>query len=184
MERLAIRFLDSARETERGEDKFCYWAKVAREGRSVYLTEANISCPLARYNFGYSEYSSDLARTLVGWGNAENEEVAETFLKGAHRLDGPKVIHLSTELEEPDIVVYFGTPEEIMEKVREFASSTGKRIPGIVSGIGAMCEELVAVPRVTGNPNCSLGCGGSRKRVIREIEVAAAFPKPFLGHAP
>ena len=177
MERLTIKFLDAAAETERGEDKFCSWAKMAREGKDIYLTGANISCPLARYNLGYSGYSSELARTLVGWGDAENEKVAEAYLKSALRLEGIRAIHLSTDLEEPDIVVYFGTPDEIMRKVREFSSKTGKRIPGTVSGIGAMCGELVAVPHVTGSPNCSVGCGGSRKRVIKEGEVALAFPR-------
>lgn len=177
MERLGIRFLERAGEIERGEDKFCSWARIAREGKDVYLTEANISCPLARYNLGFSGYSRELARILVGWGDADNENAAQAYLKSALTLQGMRTIHLSVDLEEPDIVVYFGTPDEIMRKVREYSSRAGKRIPGTVSGIGAMCGELVALPYVTGNPNCSLGCGGSRNRVIRRGEVAIAFPK-------
>jgi len=130
MERLGIRFLDRASEIERGEDKFCSWAKIAREGKDVYVTEANISCPLARYNLGFSGYSHELARILVGWGDAENEKAAQTYLKSAHTLRDIKVVQLSLTLEEPDIVVYFGTPDEMMRKVREYSSRTGKRIPG------------------------------------------------------
>jgi len=176
MERLAIEFVDRVDEMEAGEEKFCSWARMAREGKDVYVTEENISCPLARYNLGYSGYSAELAGILVAWGDAENEDVAETYLKGAYRLHGVKVIHLCADLEEPDIVVYFGTPDEIMRKVREFSRRTGERMPGMVSGIGAMCGELVSLPYVTGKPNCSVGCGGSRGRVIRKGEVAVAFP--------
>lgn len=176
METLQIRFLEKTVQAASGEEKFCAWAKAAREGRDVYLTEANISCPLARYNLGYSRYSRELARILVGWGDAENEKVAEEYLKSARQLQGPRAIHLSLHLDNPDIVVYFGTPDEIMRVVREFSSRTGKRIDGIMSGIGAMCGELVAIPYMTGKPNCSVGCGGSRGRVIREGELAVAFP--------
>ncbi len=183
MERLGIRFLNHAGETERGEEKFCAWAQMAREGKDVCVTEANISCPLARYNLGYSGYSSELAGILVGWGDAVDEEVAQTYLKGACRLQGTGAIRLCTELEDADIVVYFGTPVEIMEKVREYSSRTGKRVPGTASGIGAMCGELVAMPYMTGSPNISVGCGGSRKRVIREGEVAVAFPTLRTGRA-
>lgn len=176
METLQIEFLQKAIRTASGEKEFCDWAQVAREGMDVYLTDANISCPLARYNLGYSGYSRELARILVGWGDAENEKVAEQYLKNAHRLQKPKAIHLSLDLDNPDIIFYFGTPDEIMRKVRGFSSRTGKRINGIMSGIGAMCGELVAIPYMTGKPNCSVGCGGSRGRVIREGELAVAFP--------
>ncbi len=176
MERLHIKLLENAAQTASGEGKFCAWAKTAREGADIYLTEANISCPLARYNLGYSGYSRELARILVGWGDAENEKVASEYLKSATRLDGPRVIHLSPDLDDPDIVVYFGTPDEIMREVRAFSSRTGERVAGTMSGIGAMCGELTAIPYVTGKPNCSVGCGGSRGRVIREGELAVAFP--------
>jgi len=95
-------------------------------------------------------------------------------------IQGRKVFHLSKKMENPDLVVYFGKPDEIMHFVRDYSSKTGKRIQSRVSGIGAMCGELCAIPYVTGQPCLSVGCGGSRRRVFGENEVAVSFPRFLL----
>lgn len=172
MEKIAVRFLDRAEELQEGRQKLCAWAGMAREGKDIYISAANISCPLALFNLGYAEYSAELVRILVGWGDAETEQTAQLFLENTERLEGPKIIHLSPHLPTPDVVVCFGTPEEIMKEAKASVVRTGRRIAGKIGGIGALCGELVALPYVTGNPNCSLGCGGSRKTVIRSGEVA------------
>jgi len=176
MNKLGIQFLEEAEQTVRGEEKFCAWAQMAREGTTLYLREENISCPLARYNLGYDEYTSELARTLVRWGDVANEKAAERFLKESHRLNAPGVILLSTELKTPHIIVHFGTPGEIKDEIGKFSYTKGEWIRGYVSGIGAMCGELTAVPWATRAPNVSAGCGGSRKRVFKKYEAAIAFP--------
>jgi len=118
MQTLAVRILESADRLETGSRQFCSWAEVARAGRDIYITRENISCPLARYNLGYKDYSTQLASTLVSWGDADDETAAEKYLKSAHRLQGPRVIYLSRNTEKADVVVCFGTPDEMMINVK------------------------------------------------------------------
>lgn len=173
---LMIEILDEDfKKVERQSKKFCEWAKEAREGKEIFIGKNSISCPLALFKLGYDK-PADLETTLIGWSDAVNEEKAKQYLDSTKRIQGQKVFHLAPELKNPDLTVYFGYPDEIMRKVREYSSKTGKRIIGQVSGIGAMCGELCAFPYVTNQPNLSVGCGGSRKRVFRENEIAVVFP--------
>lgn len=175
---LKIRVLDSAtdeRRLEKGSDAFCAWAGKARSGRDVYVGEGNISCPLAKFKLGY-ERPPDLEEVLVSWGDASTEKEAKIYLDNTVTIQGRKVFYISLKMENPDLIVYFGKPIEIMRIVREYSSRTGKRVRCSVSGIGAMCGELCAFPYKTGQASLSLGCGGSRRRVFDKDEVAVSFP--------
>ena len=160
---------------EEGIDAFCGWMGKARSGKDIYVGEENISCPLAKYKLGY-ERLVDLEDTLVSWGDASSRKEAQLYLNNTVTIQGRKIFHLSQNMENPDLIVYFGKSDEIMRLVRDYSSKTGKRVQSRISGIGAMCGELCAIPHVTGQPSFSVGCGGSRKRVFGENEVAVSFP--------
>jgi uncharacterized protein (DUF169 family) len=160
---------------EDGSDAFCGWMGKARDGKDIYVGEENISCLLAKYKLGY-ERPADLEETLVSWGDASSKKEAIFYLDNTVTIQGRKVFHLSRKMENPDLVVCFGDPDEIMYLIRDYSSRTGKRVQSRVSGIGAMCGELCAFPYVTGQPCLSVGCGGSRRRVFGKNEVAVSFP--------
>ena len=164
---------------EEGSDAFCGWMGKARSGKDIYVGEENISCPLAKYKLGY-ERLVDLENTLVSWGDAASEKEAHLYLNDTVTIQGRKVFHLSQKMENPDLIVHFGKPNEIMHLVRDYSSKTGKRIQSRVSGIGAMCGELCAIPYVTGQPCFSVGCGGSRRRVFGKNEIAISFPRSLV----
>ena len=164
---------------EKGSDAFCGWVGKARSGRDIYIGEENISCPLAKYKLGY-EKPLDLEGTLVSWGDASSRKEAQFYLNNTVTIRERKKFHISQKMENPNLIIYFGKPDEIMRLVRDYSSKTGKRIQSSISGIGAMCGELCAVPYVTGQPCLSVGCGGSRKRVFGENEVAVSFPVSFV----
>ena len=176
MEPLKIEFLKSVdRELAEGTDSFCGWALKARRGEDIYIDERNVSCPLAKFKLGYGRVP-DLEEILVGWGDASTVREAKLYLDDTVTLKNVKIIHLAREIENPDLIIYFGKPDEIMRLVRRYSSQTGKRIMGRVSGVGAMCGELCAFPYVTNQPNLSVGCGGSRSRVFGKDEIAVSFP--------
>lgn len=151
-------------------DRHCGLVGLAREGKTFYARDEDISCPLARFNLGLGpkteENLAELAQTLVSWNDAENKEVALRYLKSATTLNvGEKYLcyfSLPNSDLTPDVVVKIGSPEVFMPLVRTMTRLTGRRTPGIASGVGAMCGECTAIPIVTGGPNISLGCGGSR----------------------
>jgi uncharacterized protein (DUF169 family) len=151
-------------------DRHCALVGLAREGKTFYAGNEDISCPLARFNLGLDpkteEHSAELAQILVNWNDAENQKIALCYLKSATTLEvGEKYLcyfPLPSSDLAPDVVVKMGSPEEFMPLVRTMTRLTGRRTPGIASGVGAMCGECTAIPIVTGGPNISLGCGGSR----------------------
>jgi len=176
MEILKIKVLDAVREKlERGSDTFCAWAGKARSGKDVYVGDENISCPLARFKLGY-ERLPNLEDTLVEWMDALTRKEAKQYLDDTITIHGRKIFHLSLNMENPDLIVYFGKPDEIMQIIRDYTSKTGKRVKSQVSGVGAMCGELCALPYMTKQPNLSVGCRGSRARTFKENEIAVAFP--------
>ncbi|MCK4786387.1 MAG: DUF169 domain-containing protein [Desulfobacteraceae bacterium] len=148
----------------------CSFVGYAREGRAFYTQNEDISCPLARFNLGLDQVTperlGELARTLVSWSDAQNEEIALRYLKSAVTIDVSKkyICHFPMENTKmaPDIVVKIGSPEEFMPILRTITRLSGRRVQGVASGVGAMCGDCTAIPMVTGRPNISLGCGGSR----------------------
>jgi uncharacterized protein (DUF169 family) len=148
----------------------CSFVGFAREGRTFYAQNEDISCPLARFNLGLDQVTperlGELARTLVSWSDAQNEEIALRYLKSATTLDVSEKYICYFPMENtkmvPDVVVKIGSPEEFMPILRTITRLSGRRVQGVASGVGAMCGECTAIPMVTGNPNISLGCGGSR----------------------
>lgn len=177
MDRLEIKVLTPVKKgLSRGVDTFCGWANKARRGSKVSICERNISCPLAVFKLGYGK-PSGLEETLVGWGDASTVREAKLYLDNTVTIDRRASFRLGRNLENPDLIVYFGNPDEIMRLVRLYTSLTGKRITCRVSGIGAMCGELCAYPYMTGKPSLSVGCGGSRSRVFRKNEIAVSFPR-------
>ena len=151
-------------------ERHCSFVGFAREGRTFYAQNEDISCPLARFNLGLDQMTpeklGELARTLVSWSDAQNEEIALRYLKSATTLDVSEKYICYFPMENtklvPDVVVKIGSPEEFMPILRTITRLSGQRVQGVASGVGAMCGECTAIPIVTGNPNISLGCGGSR----------------------
>jgi uncharacterized protein (DUF169 family) len=156
----------------------CSFVGFARGGRAFYAQNEDISCPLARFNLGLDQVTperlGELARTLVGWSDAQNEEIALRYLKSAVTIDASEKYICYFPMENskhalersegmvPDVVVKMGSPAEFMPLIRTITRLTGRRTQGVASGVGAMCGECTAIPMVTGEPNISLGCGGSR----------------------
>lgn len=167
------------------EARFCEFVGRAREGKSFYLTVDNISCPLARYNLGLEKHDNQklekLARILVSWGDAGNRKKALKYLQETQALDYGKkhisIFPLNKRIYKPDLVILFKTPDELMPLARGIAKDTGEWNCYHMSGVGGMCAEATANPLVTGEPNFSLGCGGSRPHGrLKESQLLSGLP--------
>ncbi len=178
MDRLFIKFINRQHSTvvSEGKHEFCRWVELARQGAAVVIGKENISCSLAQFKLGYGR-DRGLERTLVSWYDAKDEATAARYLDNTvcFAKGAVEYIQLGRELDAPDLVVLFGTPSEIMERVRAFTRDTGNRIEAWLSGVGGMCGELCAYPYVTGSPNISVGCSGSRGPALKGEEVGFCF---------
>ena len=165
--------------------RYCDYVGEARENNSFYIVNEDISCPLARYNLGLEKYNQEsiynLAQTLVNWNDAKSREKAFNYLKSTNTLSyGKKYISIYPVNEishKPDIVILFGTPDRFMPLVREITKLIGEWTNALMSGVGGMCAECTAIPLVTGKPNLSLGCGGSRPHgKLNEEQLLISLP--------
>ena len=163
--------------------KHCEMVGRARKGECLYVENGDITCPLARYNLGLERFKNlqELAKILVGWGDAIDEEKALKYLKSLSPLPYSQKFIVYFPYPHPtlipQILVMIGNPEQIMPLTREYTAITGERIKAFISGIGGMCGECTSIPLSNGKPNLSVGCGGSRPGVkLLPEEMFLAFP--------
>lgn len=169
--------------------KHCSAVGLARTGERFYVQNNDISCPLARYNLGLEEPSDkfmhELARTLVGWGDANTQDIGLKYLQSRPKLPYAKKYTLYFPVPdneyEPDVIIEISNPHELMLKVRELTSLTGDSIRGFMSAVGAMCGECTTYPILTGKLNVSVGCTGSRPGAeLKPDELFLALPATYI----
>ncbi len=163
----------------------CNMIARARKGKVFYAEAVNYSCGFAIYTLGLGRdgpaFRRSLTKDLTGINNALKMEIAGKILASTRRLpEGEKFIAffpLAAMPVEPDVVIVIGNPGEIMNLVWDIASHTGKRLEASIGGIGAMCGELTTHTIVTGEPNLSVGCCGSRRfGRLRDDEIMLSLP--------
>jgi uncharacterized protein (DUF169 family) len=156
-----------------------------------YSQNDDISCPLARFNLGLKEFDENmtngLIRSLIGWGDAKTEEIGMKYLKTRVPLKlGDKYIiffpYPDTEYE-PDVIIEFINPGNLMAKVRRHTYLTGEPVNCTASGVGSLCGECTAIPLTTKKPTISLGCNGTRERAkLENNELILAVPSEKLDY--
>lgn len=172
-------------------DTHCSFVGQARAGKRFYAQNDDISCPLARYNLGLEEpddgFVQELARTLVGWNDADNPDIGSRYLRTRPKLPFEKKYILYFPVPDndhvPDVKIEVTHPDELMLKIRDLTSQTGDSLGSYMSGVGAMCGECTAIPILTGKPNISMGCTGSRPGAgLKHDELFFAMPASYMSH--
>jgi uncharacterized protein (DUF169 family) len=64
---------------------------------------------------------------------------------------------------DPHVVVIIAQPLSLLKFAQSFLYHSGGRVYSEFSGIQSVCADACAQPYMTGKPNVSLGCDGSRK---------------------
>jgi len=168
------------------EDKHCCFVGMAREKPPFYVPAQNISCPLARFHLGIDKPDiRDLAKTLVRWSDALNEQIGAEFLTTAYRLDRPYNYiayfgHPTSGLRA-DVVITICNARGAQRMVQRYSSATGERVNSPVSGIGAACGGCTAYVLQKQTPTVSVGCNGSRPGLnLTEDQLLLAAPSDSL----
>jgi len=149
----------------------CNMVAEARKGKAFYAEDINYSCGFAIYTLGLGRdvpaFRKALAEDLVSIKNAAGMEISGKLLESTPRLrEGEKFIvffPLDRMPMEPDVVLIFGNPSEIMDLVWKITGQTGERLRSSIGGIGSTCSECTAQPIISGEPNLSVGCCGTRR---------------------
>ena len=81
----------------------------------------------------------------------------------------------------PDIVMIFAKPKSMLKLAQSVLFRLGGRIYPQFSGIQSVCSDATAYVLLSGKPNFSLGCDGSRKfSGIADEEMVVGFPVEMI----
>jgi uncharacterized protein (DUF169 family) len=81
----------------------------------------------------------------------------------------------------PQVILMVTNPWALLKLAQSSLFRLGGRLHAEFSGIQSVCSDASAVPYLTGKPNFSLGCDGSRKfSGIGDDEMVMGFPAEML----
>ena len=121
----------------------------------------------------------------AGIGIHDSPEAASKMVGAASRIpyetDGEVVCPLKDADFEPDVVAIVDIPERIYWFEGLLTHKDGGRVTYTTAPFQCACEDLTAVPIITGKPNISVGCFGCRKKTdMKADEMAIGVPYALI----
>ncbi|MCI9129075.1 MAG: (4Fe-4S)-binding protein [Eggerthellaceae bacterium] len=149
--------------------RFCQAMMAARRGASILMPPHRHSCPDGTSIFGMTGVPEKLAtgEIYVLFHKVVDAEAAARMV--AERPTLPEksrratyVAPLAKTVREPEVVVFSGTPEQMMWLCMSMSYYDGHRFDFHASGFNSMCVEAVLLPLDSDEPNITFGCYGCR----------------------
>lgn len=149
--------------------RFCQAMMAARRGASILQPPHRHSCPDGTSIFGMTGVPEKLAtgEIYVLFHKVVDAEAAARMVAERPTLP-PKsrratyVAPLAKTVREPEVVVFTGTPEQMMWLCMSMSYYDGHRFDFAASGFNSMCVEVVLLPLDKDEPNITFGCYGCR----------------------
>lgn len=149
--------------------RFCQAMMAARRGASILMPPFRHSCPDGTSIFGMTGVPEKLAtgEIYVLFHKVVNAEaaarmVAERPVFPPNSRRATYVSPLAKTVRDPEVVVFTGTPEQMMWLSMSMSYYTGHRHDFHASGFNSMCVEAVLLPMENDEPNITFGCYGCR----------------------
>jgi uncharacterized protein (DUF169 family) len=171
----------------------CVGMTMARKyGWTVGMTTDDNSCPIVAYTYGWSDPESEtrkaLADFMIVMKYSANENAANTTMEavdqaklGKGQCAGVVFSPLERTRTEPDLVMIFCNPAQLMRLVHGATQETGMAVQSVFSGRGGTCTEGVLQTFKTGQPKVVLPGNGDRVwAMVQDDEIAFAMPSNWL----
>lgn len=149
--------------------RFCQAMMAARRGASILQPPFRHSCPDGTSIFGMTGVPEKLAtgEIYVLFHKVVNAEaaakmVAERPVFPPNSRRATMVTPLAKTPRDPEVVVFTGTPEQMMWLSMSMSYYDGHRHEFAASGFNSMCVEAVLLPLRDDRPNITFGCYGCR----------------------
>ena len=149
--------------------RFCQAMMAARRGASILMPPFRHSCPDGTSIFGMTGVPEKLATGeiyvlfhKVVDAEAAARMVAERPTLPANSRRATYVAPLAKTVRTPEVVVFTGTPEQMMWLCMSMSYYDGHRFDFAASGFNSMCVEAVLLPMDRDEPNITFGCYGCR----------------------
>jgi uncharacterized protein (DUF169 family) len=169
--------------------RHCMMVSLARnEGRIFYSTADKHECNGGSFALGLRELTPALKTGKFYFKLGKFASVASsrrTMDSVPHLPSGETYATLYAPLEKtpftPQVIVIITNPWAMLKLAQSSLFRLGGRAHAEFSGIQSVCSDAVAQTYLTGKPNFSLGCDGSRTfSGIVEDEMVMGFPAEML----
>jgi len=192
---VAIKLASGAAEIPEGMQKIektvrhCQMVHLARsEGRVFYATVENHECMGGAWALGLRELSESLKTGQFYFKLGKFESWASckrTIDRIPHIESKATYATLYAPLEKtpfaPHVVLIVAPPRAMLKLAQSTLYRLGGRITAEFSGIQSVCSEATTQTYLTGRPNFSIGCDGSRRLSgIGDGEMVMGFPGEMI----
>jgi uncharacterized protein (DUF169 family) len=169
--------------------RHCMMVNLARnEGKIFYATSGKHECNGGAWALGLREITPTLRTGDFYFKLGKFDSAAackRTIDKVTHLNAGDTYATLYAPLEKtpftPQVVLIVTTPRNMLKLSQSSLFRLGGRIYAEFSGIQSVCSDATAQTYLTGRPNFSLGCDGSRKfSGITDDEMVMGIPAEML----
>jgi uncharacterized protein (DUF169 family) len=131
--------------------------------RPLIIRSENILCPAAQYVFGWNgDIGSEIVKTIhkeLGFPTKR----AEAIVNELPRLRrGCRAIGLNQN-GEPDVLISYCQPEQVMQIVRAYQEKTGKAPVVRLSAVASICAHTALAAFLEEGLHLSFGCPNARK---------------------
>jgi len=186
---VALKIVTSAEEIPEGipeleeTTRHCRMVSLAREGQVFFAPDAKHQCGGGAWALGLREKGETLrtGQHYFKLGKYETINASRRTMEGVPSLPKETYATLYAPLEkatfEPSVVIIFAKPLAMLKLAQSTLCKTGGRIYPEFAGIQSICSDAAAHVLLSGKPNFTLGCDGSRKfSGIKDEEMVAGFP--------
>jgi len=158
------------------------------EGRIFYATQDRHECNGGGWALGLKELSASLktGQHYFKLGKFASMTASQRTMNSIpHLATGATYATLYAPLEKtpftPQVIIIVTNPWAMLKLAQSSLFRLGGRIHAGFSGIQSVCSDVCAQTYLTGKPNFSLGCDGSRKfSGIADDEMVMGFPAELL----
>jgi uncharacterized protein (DUF169 family) len=169
--------------------KHCMMVSLARnEGKIFYSTAEKHECQGGAYALGLKDLTPTLKTGKFYFKLGKFASIAaskRTMSSVPHLPIGDTYATLYAPLEktpfDPQVILIITNPWAMLKLAQSSLFRLGGRAHADFSGIQSVCSDAVAQTYLTGRPNFSLGCDGSRRfSGIVDDEMVMGFPAEML----
>ncbi len=160
--------------------RFCEATKEAII-RPVVLDRESISCPGARYCFGWD--TNQIKALLDGCQakrQAQSDIIKSMFSRVPCLKEPFEYIGLNTD-DKPDLLISYMPPEEVMRIIKIYHSHKGKNLDVSLCNMMPICGGIAVRTYLEGKISFSFGCDDSRKYAdMRRENLAVGIPNKLF----
>ena len=169
--------------------KHCQMVSLARnEGRVFYSTAEDHECMGGAYALGLKDLTPTLktGKFYHKLGKFESVSSSKRTMDSVPHLPTGETFAtvyapLETTTFTPQVIIIVARPWAMLKLAQSSLFRMGGRTHADFSGIQSVCSDSAAETFLTGKPNFSLGCDGSRTfSGITDDEMVMGFPAEML----